>query len=340
MATKCFDWDRICYLVFKLIPKPLTDRRLLVALDDKIRESSGIKKLAWIDIIKKNQIIKTILLKMYCFLMQNTPVSSNKNLITGCFSAIIEWYDFGLYLYMIPVFSGIFFHHTQATVSVIYGLLLFALSYICRPIGGIILGWVGEKTNRKTVLMITTFMMFIALLIIASLPTSKNFATLSIYLLTLARAIQGLSVGGEYVSLYVFLNEAAKPRCLGKTVSLGNVACGFGMLLAVTFVYAMYSIFSIQQIHTWAFRLPFIFGIILSIITLIAQKGLVENPRYKKDKITYFPTFSDIKLCSFLFLICGFATSIFYFTVAFIPSITAVHIRFCEPKKLQDVKLS
>ena len=41
MASKCFNWDVIWKAIFKLIPLPLTDGRLIIALDDSTTPKSG-----------------------------------------------------------------------------------------------------------------------------------------------------------------------------------------------------------------------------------------------------------------------------------------------------------
>lgn len=260
----------------------------------------------------------------------NQIIHSKRNLLKACLSGFVEWYDFGLYLYMVPIFSSLYFSNISKAQGIMYALLIFASSYLVRPIGGVILGYIGDKYNRKCVLMTSTSLMMCAMLIITILPVDKNSTLIAISLLIVSRLIQGLSVGGQYVSLYVFLNETSKPKYLGSTVSLGGLACGSGMLAAAFMVFLLYKLFNETEILLWGFRIPFIIGITLSILTLILQTSLVEN--YKaKNTHSFLSNIKSIEKtelykCGLAFLICGFVTSVFYFTIAYIPNITAINI--------------
>ncbi|MFT4694065.1 MAG: hypothetical protein ACI8TE_000964 [Francisella sp.] len=44
MASKTFNWDGIWMKIFKLIPSPTTDNRLMVVLDDSVEVLTMLRK--------------------------------------------------------------------------------------------------------------------------------------------------------------------------------------------------------------------------------------------------------------------------------------------------------
>ena len=88
--------------------------------------------------------------------------TQQKNVAAGIIGNVLEWYDFAIYGYMVPVLSALFFPSDNPTVSIIAAFSAFAAGYFARPLGGVIFGWVGDKLGRKAVLTISVTMMGLA----------------------------------------------------------------------------------------------------------------------------------------------------------------------------------
>jgi len=99
---------------------------------------------------------------------------------------------------------------------------IFAVGYLWRPIGGALIGHIGGKLGRPTALTFSVVAMAVPTFLVGVLPGYELLGIMAPVLLTALRAIQGLSVGGEYTASIVFMVEHAPP---GRRGLIGAVAC-------------------------------------------------------------------------------------------------------------------
>ena len=127
----------------------------------------------------------------------------------GVIGNLLEWYDFAIYAYFAAAIGRQFFPHQDAVAQLLSAFGVFALGYLMRPIGGALVGHIGDQFGRGAALTFSVTAMPIPTFLIRLLP---GYATLGLWAptaLTLLRMVQGLSVGGEYTSSMVFLVEHA-----------------------------------------------------------------------------------------------------------------------------------
>ena len=116
---------------------------------------------------------------------------------------VLEWYDFAVYAYVAV-------YHRAKTSSrraievtgLLATFLAYGLGFLARPLGGIILGRVGDTHGRKTALLITIALMAVGTVLIGMLPTYAAIGIAAPLLLVVARLMQGFSAGGEWGSLH------------------------------------------------------------------------------------------------------------------------------------------
>ena len=137
-------------------------------------------------------------------------LTGNKtNIISGLVGNIMEWYDFALYGYMVPTMSQLFFPDSNNLNSIMSTFAVFAAGFVMRPIGGFLLGRIGDKRGRKTTLYISTSVMAISTALMGVLPTYQSVGVLAPVLLVLLRLLQGVSVGGEFSTSVTYMVEEA-----------------------------------------------------------------------------------------------------------------------------------
>lgn len=141
--------------------------------------------------------------------------SSTRTLIGGSFGTFLEWYDYTLYGFLSVPFAKLFFPSHTPKIALIETFGIFAIGYLARPIGGLFLGFLGDRLGRKWALVLSIFLMGLSTLAMGCLPTYTRIGVGSPLLLLAFRLLQGLSVGGEYMSAAVFLVEHAPPRKRG-----------------------------------------------------------------------------------------------------------------------------
>ena len=117
-----------------------------------------------------------------------------------------EWFDYGLYAVSVTYLAQHFFPGEHAQLM---ALLTFAVSFVFRPLGGIIWGPMGDRLGRKRVLALTILLMAGSTFCIALLPSYATIGVAAPIILVLLRVIQGFSSGGEYGGAATFMAEYA-----------------------------------------------------------------------------------------------------------------------------------
>ena len=75
---------------------------------------------------------------------------------------------------------------------------VFAVGFITRPVGAILFGHIADATSRKLGLVLSIMVMAVPMVAIGCLPTYEQVGIAAPILLAICRALQGLSVGGEF----------------------------------------------------------------------------------------------------------------------------------------------
>src|SRR5699024_1812139 len=121
----------------------------------------------------------------------------------------IEWFDYGIYGYLLVYISDLFFTFDDdgGALARVMALGTFAVSFLVRPLGGFIFGPLGDKFGRQKVLVLTIALISTSTACIGLLPTYDTVGFLAPIALILLRAIQGFSAGGEYAGAAVFMAE-------------------------------------------------------------------------------------------------------------------------------------
>src|SRR6202000_3051555 len=99
---------------------------------------------------------------------RNKPIA--KLVIATSIGNALEWYDVAIYGYFAVYISKAFFPNSDPTISLLLTLGTFALSFLTRPLGGVILGIYADHRGRKASLMISILLMTLGTLVIALMP--------------------------------------------------------------------------------------------------------------------------------------------------------------------------
>src|SRR5215475_8057202 len=124
---------------------------------------------------------------------------------------VLEWYDFAVYGFVAAIIGKNFFPGTDDVTQLLSAFLTFGLGFLARPVGGIVIGRMGDTHGRKAALMLTIFLMALGTVMIGILPTYATIGIAAPALLLLARLMQGFSTGGEWGGSTAFIVEWA-PR--------------------------------------------------------------------------------------------------------------------------------
>lgn len=189
----------------------------------------------------------------------------------------IEWYDFGLFGYMAPVFSRLFFPHTSEIVSLLEVFGVFALGYLFRPFGAILFGQFGDRIEKRKLLRILLFSLCIPGLGIALLPTYHDIGIYATLLLILMRSLQGLCIGAEFSCSMVYITENSPIKLRAFISGLTNNGSNIGLLFGVALAAWLARELTINDFYVWGWRIPFFLGGMLGFFGFWLRKQLIKS---------------------------------------------------------------
>jgi MHS family proline/betaine transporter-like MFS transporter len=194
-----------------------------------------------------------------------------------------EWYDFSVYAYLASTMGAVFFPDTNNPVVSLLGAYgVFAVSFLIRPLGGIVLGPLGDRLGRQRVLALTILMMAGSTLAIGLLPSYATIGIAAPILLIVCRLIQGFSTGGEYGGAATFMAEYAPNKRRGFIGSflefgtLGGYIFGAGVVTVCTLALGD------ADMQSWGWRIPFLIAGPLGVVGLYLRTKLEDTPVFRE----------------------------------------------------------
>lgn len=214
---------------------------------------------------------------------KNLALTKQEKKIVGlaALGGMLEFYDFIIYGIFSVYFAHQFFPGDNQLLSVIESYVVFVLGYIARPIGGMIFSHVGDEHGRKKVLIITIILMGLSSLGIGILPTYSQIGVAAPILLLVLRLTQGLALGGELPSTYVYISETM-PHKKGSGFGITMTGVNSGLLLGMLINQLMNTILTPAELADYGWRLPFIFGGALCLISYKIRKTLQETNAFQR----------------------------------------------------------
>ncbi len=191
----------------------------------------------------------------------------------------LEYYEFIVFGFMVPTLSQVFFSNaSEPWLSTLQTLAVFAVGYLVRPIGGIFLSALGDRLGRKRTFVISLILMATPTMLIGLLPTYAQIGILAPLLLLACRICQGLAMGAEIPSALTFVVEHAPERRTGFAIGLMGSGLTIGLLLGISAVGALSLGFSQVDVAEYAWRIPFILGGLLGLLSAVLRKYAHETP--------------------------------------------------------------
>jgi MFS family permease len=193
--------------------------------------------------------------------------------------ALIEWYDFLIYATASAlVFPQVFFPNVSPTLGSVVAFSSFAVGYLFRPLGGIVMGHFGDRIGRKAMLVVTMVAMGLATTSIGMLP---GYTTLGIWapiLLIGLRAVQGIALGGELGGAILMAVEHAPARRRGLFSSFPQLGSTTGLVVANLVFLAINLSMSAEDFLSFGWRVPFLLSAILVIVGIYVRLRISESP--------------------------------------------------------------
>src|SRR5579871_624785 len=116
-------------------------------------------------------------------------------IVAAMIGNVLEWFDFVVYGFFAVTIAEVFFPAHNPTVSLLVTFGAFGLAYLVRPLGAIVVGGYTDRAGRRAGLLLSMALMMIGTTLIAVTPGYATIGLAAPIILTLARLVQGFSVG-------------------------------------------------------------------------------------------------------------------------------------------------
>src|ERR1700753_3393525 len=183
--------------------------------------------------------------------------SMNSIVFASCFGTIIEWYDFLIYATAAAlVFNKAFFPTFDPLAGTLAALGSYAVGFVARRLAAALFGHFGDRLGRKSMLVVTLFIMGLSTFCIGLLPTYASIGILAPALLILLRIVQGIGLGGEWGGASLMVLEHAPPDKRGLYTSCVQLGFPIGLVLA-TLVFSLVTKLPDADVQAYGWRIPF-----------------------------------------------------------------------------------
>lgn len=184
-----------------------------------------------------------------------TPAILRRAVAASAIGNATEWFDYGVYAYVATEIGHSFFPGRHETLGALLG---FAVSFILRPLGGIVWGPLGDHLGRSNVLAATILLMCSSTFLVGVIPDYQTIGIWAPVLLILLRVVQGFSTGGEYGGAATFMAEYAPDHqrgFWGSFLEFGTIA---GFTTALVLVGGLRLVIGDETMNDWGWRIPFL----------------------------------------------------------------------------------
>jgi MHS family proline/betaine transporter-like MFS transporter len=212
------------------------------------------------------------------------PKGTVKAIVAGSIGNVVEWVDWSIYGLAAPFIAAQFFPKSSSVTGLLQTYGVFAIGFLARPIGSMIIGPYGDKHGRNKALALSILLMGGGTGLIGILPTYATLGFLAPILLIVLRLAQGLALGGEWGAASAFIYEISPRNRRAFITSFRPCGTGMGFFLGSGFIALVTMIFSPATLQSWGWRVPFILAFLTAVLGLYIRLQVQESPEFLKAK--------------------------------------------------------
>ncbi|MEU8360061.1 MFS transporter [Nonomuraea sp. NPDC048882] len=205
--------------------------------------------------------------------------------IASTVGTALEWYDFSLYgtaaALVLPL---VFFPSGDPVAATLSSLATFAVGFFARPVGGIVIGVLGDRVGRRTMLFVTLLLMAAASTLIGLLPSYAAIGPAAPIMLVALRVVQGLGAGGEYAGAMLMSAEHAETRARGLNASAPTLGNAVGSLVATGVFFLVSALMSHESFIAYGWRIPFLLSVLVGVGGVIVRLKVSDTPEFREAK--------------------------------------------------------
>ena len=200
-------------------------------------------------------------------------------IVAATIGNVLEWFDFLVYGFFAVTIAEVFFPAGSQTTSLLLTFSAFGLAYIVRPLGAVIVGTYSDRHGRKAGLTLSIALIMIGTIMMWATPGYATIGIAAPIIITIARLLQGFSVGGEFGSAVAFLVEHGADR-KGFSASWQWASTGIISIIVSVFGVTLTTLLTHEQLVDWGWRIPYVFGLLVGPAGLYIRSRMSETPEF------------------------------------------------------------
>lgn len=203
--------------------------------------------------------------------------STARTVTASIFGNVLEWFDYAVFGFLVGPIGKAFFPADSAVGQTLSAWLVFAIGFFARPLGGIVLGRLGDRKGRRWLLTISVAMIAGSTLAIGCLPTFAQVGWIATAGLVACRIAQGFSLGGEFTGSMAYATEHARPNMrglIGGSTAVGSI---IGFLVGSGVVALIDRTLTPADIDSWGWRLPFLASSLAAVAGWWLRRSIDES---------------------------------------------------------------
>ena len=195
----------------------------------------------------------------------------------------LEFYDFVIFGVFGADIGRAIFPSSTPLVELISSYGAFAAGYFARPIGGIVLSHFGDRYGRRTVFLLSLFVMSGATLAMGLVPTYAAWGVAASATMVLLRLLQGFCIGGELPGALTYVVETA-PRQAALVCGVVFACVTYGVAVATGVSVGVRTFLPPELVADYGWRIAFVLGGLGGIVSFVARRAMEESPEFVKMK--------------------------------------------------------
>ena len=214
----------------------------------------------------------------------HTSTKTPKRAALGAWiGSALEYYDFFVYATAASiVFPKIFFPQADPAVGVIGSLATFGVGYVARPLGAILMGWWGDTRGRKSVLVLTLWIMGVSTFLVGCLPTYSQIGIWAPTLLVALRLAQGIGVSGEQAGANAMVIEHAPEHRRAFYTSFTLNGTQGGQIISTAIFLPLAASLSEDALLSYGWRIPFWLSALVMVVAYLIRRNIDETPTFQE----------------------------------------------------------
>ncbi|AFP37598.1 major facilitator transporter [Mycolicibacterium smegmatis] len=205
------------------------------------------------------------------------PPTSRRTMLALGLGNTLEWYDWMIFGLLAAYLGPQFFAPQDSVSATLDTLAVFAVGFVMRPLGGVLLGNLADRIGRRRVMLLSVSLMAVTTLVIAVMPTYDTIGVWAGVLLLVLRILQGVSTGIEAPLSTAYAVEVNPAGHEGRAAGYISFFVNFGILLASLVSFLTSYFLGGDEMAAWGWRVPMLFGAAMGFFVLYLRRTLPET---------------------------------------------------------------